>query len=57
MSMIVSDFVLDPRTMADIRNRQGEHDCGCHERGPRWFICDYHEGFDAAIEEYGRASE
>ena len=53
--MLVSDFVLDPRTMRDIRMK--ENGCGCHERGPKWFVCDYHEGFDAALEQHGESDD
>jgi hypothetical protein len=49
MSMLVSRGVMDIRTMRDIDARDG---CGCHFRDPKWFICDYHEGYDAAVEQH-----
>jgi hypothetical protein len=54
MSMMVSPQALDPRTRYDIRVRQGK--CGCHTTGKgrgRWSVCDYHEGYDAALEQHG----
>ena len=54
MSMMINPHALDPRTVRDIRMRQGK--CGCHTTGKgrgRWSICDYHEGYDAALEMHG----
>jgi hypothetical protein len=52
MSMMANPRMLDPRTVGDIKMRRG---CGCQTTGRgrgRWSICDYHEGFDAALEKY-----
>jgi hypothetical protein len=54
MSMMANPNVLDPRTRYDIRQRKGK--CGCQTTGKgrgRWSICDYHEGYDAALEMHG----
>ena len=43
--------ILDARTRQNIVEMEGR--CACQEIGGnrgRWFICDYHEGFDAALE-------
>lgn len=51
MSMMASRGSLDHRTVKDIRAKEGR--CGCHTTGRgrgRWYICDYHEGFDAALD-------
>jgi hypothetical protein len=52
MSMMANHEFLDPRTLADIESQMtaGQGDCGCEKRPGRWSICDYHEGYDAALE-------
>jgi len=54
MSMMANPSTLDPRTKLDIRIQGGR--CGCQTTGKgrgRWSICDYHEGYDAALEQHG----
>lgn len=56
MTHITTD--VDPRTIESIK-AQGPHSyepnvyrCGCHQRPPgsnRYYLCDYHEGFDDAL--------
>lgn len=49
--MIIRLDALDPRTIRDIRTG------GCSmcepDRRKRAFVCEYHEGYDAALEQYG----
>jgi hypothetical protein len=50
MSFMARIDTLDPRTVADIRKHTP---CGCvpgMRRDARWSICDYHEGYEAALE-------
>jgi hypothetical protein len=51
--------LIDPRTVEAITgtrpNRPGTpsdpYPCGCHLRKPdRWYLCDYHEGYDAGLD-------
>lgn len=45
----------EPETLASIKSQgtygDGTYQCGCEQRGPRkrWWLCQYHEGFDDAI--------
>ena len=49
---------LEPETLADIKARHAEGDpgngCGCDMARHRWLICDYHEGFNDAIDQQRR---
>lgn len=42
---------IEPETLADImRLAEFSHEpCSCEHRGGRWFLCQYHDGYDAAI--------
>ena len=55
MSMMAYPDTLDSRTVVDIYERNGGS--GCDRRGGRWSICDYHEGYDAALEEHDPPEE
>ena len=37
---------LDPRTIVDIKETGCPY---CEQRPKRWSICDFHEGYDAAL--------
>ena len=49
---------LEPETLADIKARHAEGDpgceCGCNMSRERWLICDYHDGFNDALDQYRR---
>ena len=49
---------LEPETLADIKARHAEGDpgngCDCDMTRDRWSICDYHEGYDDAIDQQRR---
>lgn len=51
----VSAVTLHPLTVASIE-RQGRDDrgwrCGCEPRGDKWWPCDYHRGYDDALDKH-----
>lgn len=50
MSMGMAWAALEPETRQHIQQLVATgHPCGCHDRGARWFICDYHEGYDEGV--------
>ena len=58
MSYMSRPEALEPETLADIKARHAEGDpgceCGCDMTRDRWLICDYHEGFNDAIDQQRR---
>ena len=47
--MLIKFDLLEERTQRDIKKKDGS--CGCHRLSDaRWAVCQYHEGFDAAVE-------
>ena len=58
MSYMSRPEALEPETLADIKARYAEGDpgceCGCDMTRDRWSICDYHEGYDDAIDQQRR---
>lgn len=44
---------IQPETMDDIEYiaENSSDGCGCEHRGELWFLCQYHEGYDAAFAE------
>lgn len=58
MSMMAHPGSLDTRTLADIDRLNGG--CGCQKANlldARWSICDYHGGYDAALEMHARGPD
>lgn len=47
---------LEPETRTDITGLttfgQSVADCGCDLTRPRWSVCDYHAGFNTAVERF-----
>ena len=58
MSYMSRPEALEPETLADIKARHAEGDpgngCGCELTTDPWLICDYHEGYDDAIDQQRR---
>ena len=54
MSYMSRPGTLQPETLADIKARHAEGDpgngCDCDMTRDRWSICDYHEGFNDALD-------
>jgi len=38
----------EPETLDSIL--LGEGKCGCENRGERWFLCQWHDGFEVGLE-------
>jgi hypothetical protein len=48
--VLIKLSLLEERTQQDIKKKDGA--CGCHRlNDKRWYICSFHEGFDAAMEQ------
>ena len=58
MSYMSRPEALEPETLADIKARHAEGDpgngCDCDMARHRWLICDYHEGYDDALDQQRR---
>jgi len=47
--VLIKFNLLERQTQRDIQKKDGA--CGCYRlNDKRWFICSFHEGFDAAME-------
>jgi DnaJ-class molecular chaperone len=58
VSMMIHIHALDPRTRRDIEARNFQ--CGCQQAPlpeSRWSICDYHDGFDSALDLHASTPE
>lgn len=47
--------MIDKQVLASIMlnpydDKRGCHSCGCNQRGKRWFLCSYHEGYGDGLD-------
>lgn len=49
-SLLNTETRASIESVPDTTGATDDKTCGCHKRGDRWWICQYHEGYEEGVD-------